>query len=201
MGMKRAVPGIPDKAFERGNVPMTKEEVRSLALAKLRLCRGDVLYDIGAGTGSVTVEAALLGARVYAVERRPEALELLRRNLAKFGVVASSAVPGDGEARVVEGTAPEALRNLEAPHRVFIGGSGGRMEEIIDAITEKLLPEGRVVITAITLETLQRACAALEKANFEQEVVLASFARAEKVREGVTMMKAMNPVFIITGWR
>ncbi|WP_457555815.1 precorrin-6Y C5,15-methyltransferase (decarboxylating) subunit CbiT [Candidatus Pyrohabitans sp.] len=199
--MKRAVPGIPDDAFERGGVPMTKQEVRAVALAKLGLCRGEVLYDVGAGTGSVSVEAALLGARVYAVERQEKAIALLRRNLARFGIAESSSTPGEGEVRIVEGEAPGALHSLKPPHRVFIGGSGGRVEEIVEAVTKKLHPEGRVVITAITLETLHRARAALEAAKFEQEVVLMSVARAEKVREGVSMMRSMNPVFIITGWR
>ncbi len=198
--MKRAVPGIPDDAFERGSVPMTKQEVRAVALAKLGLRRGEVLYDIGSGTGSVAVEAALLGARVYAVERRGEAVELLRRNLKKFGIAESGAKPAGGEVRVVEGEAPEALHSLEAPHRVFIGGSGGRVEEIVRAVAEKLRENGRMVLTAITLETLDRARKALEREGFGHESVLLSVARAERAR-GVTMMRALNPVFIVTGWK
>ena len=199
--MKRAVPGIPDEEFVRDGVPMTKQEVRSIALAKLSLCHGDVLYDIGSGTGSIAVEAALLGARVYAIERRREAVGVLRKNLAKFGIGESRKVPGEGEVCVVEGEAPEALRGLKAPNRVFIGGSGGRMREIIEALAGRLRRDGRVVITAITLETLHSACSALDEVGFEYEVVLVSVARAERVGEKVTMMKAMNPVFVITAWR
>ncbi len=179
------LPGIQDERFERAGVPMTKREVRMVALCMLAPERGQVAYDIGAGTGSVSVELALLGARVYAVDKRREALELVRRNLQRFGA----------EAELVHGEAPEALLNLPPPERVFIGGSGGRLEEIVEHLSDAM-EEGRVVTTAVTLDTVERARGAFEECGFSTEVVLASFARVVQGR-----MKALNPVFLISASR
>ncbi len=180
------LPGIKDEEFERARVPMTKREVRMVALCMLAPERGQVAYDIGAGTGSVSVELALMGARVYAVEKRREAAELVRRNLRRFGV----------RGEVVLGEAPEALESLPEPQRVFIGGSGGRMEEIAAHLAERLGDGGRVVATAVTLSTLESALRAFEREGFATEVVLASFARVER-----GMMRALNPVFVLSAER
>jgi len=120
-------PGIPDHFFIRGDVPMTKEEVRAAALSKMRLSEDSIVFDIGAGTGSIAIECSLIcrKGRVYAVERDKEAIELINSNLKKFGV---------SNAFVVEGNAPLVLESLPYPDRVFIGGSGGNMEEIINWI-------------------------------------------------------------------
>ena len=128
-------PGVPDEAFVRGKVPMTKEEIRCVALSKLRLGETSVVYDIGAGTGSVAVEAARMAFRghVYAVERNPEGLKLIRENQEALRAAGLT---------VVSGEAPEALEGLPAPDQVFIGGSGGRLSEILAAVLRKIRASG-----------------------------------------------------------
>lgn len=158
--------GLPDGAFLRGDVPMTKEEVRALALSKLRLEAHHVVWDVGAGTGSVSVECALScpAGRVYAVEKKEEALALLAENRARFHAA---------NLEVVAGTAPEALEALPAPDRVFLGGTSGSLEDILNVIFRKN-PAARVVCTAVTLETVGEAArcfAGLEGADMVQVAV------------------------------
>ncbi len=136
--------GVPDDLFVRGKVPMTKEEVRVVCLAKLRLPAGGVFWDVGAGTGSMAVEAAILGrGQVYAVERDPEGLDLIRANLDRFGL---------DNVHVVAGEAPDVLADLPDPDRVLVGGSGGHLTEILQEVNRRLKPEGVVVVPAITVE-------------------------------------------------
>ena len=143
-------PGLPDKLFVQGAAAMSQEEVRALTLCKARLKRGMVVYEIGAGTGSWTVEAARLVApgAVWAVEKNPAAAALVRANLQKFGVA---------NARLVEGDAPEACRGWPPADCILIGGSGGRLREVLGAAGGWLRPGGRVVITAVTPETFSGA--------------------------------------------
>lgn len=183
-------PGLPDSDFLRGKVPMTKEETRTLAVSKLRLERTDIVWDVGAGTGSVSVECALMlpEGSVYAVERNPEGVELIERNRNQFGLT---------NLHVAEGHAPEALLELPAPDRVFVGGSGGALEEIIAVALEKN-PEVRVVISAITLETLQRSISIMERWQFQEtEIVQVGISRSHSVG-GYHMMKAENPIYLIS---
>ncbi|GHV77004.1 bifunctional cobalt-precorrin-7 (C(5))-methyltransferase/cobalt-precorrin-6B (C(15))-methyltransferase [Spirochaetia bacterium] len=178
--------GLPDTAFDRSDgIPMTKSEVRALSLAKLALKPGDICYDIGAGTGSVTVEMALAAyrGRVYAIERQPDALPLIRENLRRFHL---------GNVTVIEGEAPEALEELPPPDAVFIGGSGGHIGEIISVIQAKN-PQVRMVITAITLETAAAVLAALPQAELTQ----LSAARA-KIAGKSHLLTAQNPVMVIS---
>ncbi len=181
--------GLPDEAFLRGNVPMTKEEVRALALSKLRLAERHVVWDVGAGTGSVSVECALScpAGRVFAVEKKEEALALLEENRERFHAANLS---------IVEGTAPEALKDLPAPDRVFIGGTSGELGEILDVIFDKN-PAARVVCTAVTLETVAEAArlfAHLEGADMVQ-------VSATRTRSAgrYHLMDAQNPVWIFSG--
>ena len=134
--------GISDEAFTRGKVPMTKMEVRTVSVAKLELTENSVLYDVGAGTGSVSVECAGLSdsVKVYAIEKNPEAVELLHENCKKFALT---------NVKIIAGTAPEALEDLPAPTHVCIGGSGGQMEEVI-ALCLKKNPKTRFVVNLIT---------------------------------------------------
>lgn len=183
-------PGLSDDAFHRGKVPMTKEEVRALVISKLRLCSRDVLWDVGAGTGSVSVEAALCltEGTVWAVERRAEACELIHRNREQFQL---------SNLHLVEGEAPQVLHGLCAPDSVFIGGSSGALRDIVGAALEKN-PAVRIVCSAITLETLQEALGAIRHFGFQDtEVVQLSVTRSASVGP-YHMMRAENPVYLIS---
>lgn len=186
----RAVPGLSDDTFLRGNVPMTKEEVRCVCISKLRICRSSVVYDVGAGTGSISVEAALRAAagHVYAVERNKEAAELIRENSRRWGT---------DNLTLTEAEAPEGLKGLPAPDCVFIGGSGGLLKEILGTVIQKN-PKVRVVISAITLETLVEAveiCKSVRKT--EEEILQLTVAKARPTGK-YHMMTGQNPVYIIS---
>ncbi|MCL2337136.1 MAG: precorrin-6Y C5,15-methyltransferase (decarboxylating) subunit CbiT [Firmicutes bacterium] len=183
-----ATPGIPDELFSRGKIPMTKEEIRVVTLAKARLAPEQIIWDIGAGTGSLSIEAARLtkDGVVYAVERNPAGLELIRENKRRFA--ADNLI-------LVAGEAPAALAELPAPHRVFIGGSGGQLEEILNYVTNRITPDGRIVINAVTLETAARFAA--PPAGWQCEIVQLQTARAVPTGR-VHLWRALNPVCVIT---
>ena len=187
--------GLPDEAFLRGAgevgvVPMTKSEVRAIALSKLRLTERAVCCDIGAGTGSVAIEMALQAKRghVYAVERRIDAVELLKKNQAAFHVE---------NLTVVSGTAPEACRDLPAPTHAFIGGSAGNLRDIVSMLLAKN-PHVRIVATAISLESVAELTACMKDFAFtEAEAVSVQIARGKKA--GLyNLMTGQNPVYIFT---
>ncbi|MDO4890127.1 MAG: precorrin-6y C5,15-methyltransferase (decarboxylating) subunit CbiE [Coriobacteriaceae bacterium] len=183
-------PALPDAAFERGAVPMTKEEVRALAIAKLRIAAGHTVWDIGAGTGSVSVEAARAAyrGRVFAVERNPEALRLIHANRDKHG--AANLFP-------VEGEAPAALADLPVPDRAFIGGSAGNLDAIVDAVLEANAA-ARICISAVTLETLSAATACLrERGIADADIVQVQVSRV-RAAGSYHLMQAENPVYLIT---
>ena len=187
----RRTPGLPDEAFLRGKVPMTKQEIRSAILTKLAVTPQDICWDVGAGTGSVAVEAALLcpQGQVYAVECQPEAFALLEQNKAKFGA---------GNLHPVLGMAPQALEELPPPQAVFIGGSKGNLQAILQAALAKN-PRVRVVMNAIALETLGQAAALLGQLGFERtEIVQVAVSRAKQAGP-YHMMMGQNPVFILRG--
>ncbi|MDR0862788.1 MAG: precorrin-6y C5,15-methyltransferase (decarboxylating) subunit CbiE [Oscillospiraceae bacterium] len=185
-------PDMPlrDADFARGDAPMTKEEVRWLAAAKLRISRGDTVLDIGAGTGSCSMEFARRACRgrVIAVERDAEALRLLAENREKTGAY---------NVEIVAANAPDGLDELPTPDRVFVGGSGGRLRDILAPLFARN-PKLRVVVTAITLETLHEAVTTLEDLGLTVEVTQVSAARTRQVG-GYRMLTGMNPVFIISG--
>ncbi len=186
--------GLPDDGLE-SHPPgvMTKEEVRAVALFKLRLRPDAVVWDVGAGSGSLSLEAALVAraGHVYAVERRPEALAALRRNLARFP---------RPNLTVVEGEAPEALEGLPAPDAVFVGGSGGRLAEILACAARRLRPGGRIVADLATLENLERARAALACLGLRWQVTAVQVSRSRELG-GLTGFEALNPVFVVAAWR
>ena len=188
--IRAAAPGIPDGDFVRGSVPMTKQDVRSSALGRLGVRPGDVCWDVGAGTGSVTIEMALLsrGGRTFAVETNPDGIELIRTNKERFGAWNIS---------VVEGIAPDALKDLPSPDAVFIGGTKGQMGPILDVVKEKN-PDARVVITAIAVETLGEAIKELADRGWSVDVAEIQSSYGRKVAR-LNMMMANNPIFIITG--
>ena len=187
--------GFPDTAFTRGGdaegvVPMTKSEVRACVLSKLQPSRYDVCWDIGAGTGSVSIELALNApsGTIYAIEKKEKALELLKENIVKFGAVNCVAVAG---------TAPEALEDLPAPDKVFVGGSSGNMDEIISLILRKN-PAARITAAAVSLETIGELSELIKKYDFEdREVVCLSVARAREIGK-YNLMMGQNPIYIFT---
>ena len=178
-----------DEWFIRGEIPMTKSEVRAVSVSKLELCRDNIVYDIGAGTGSVSVEAALKvpDGHVYAFEQKEEGCALIRANAEKAGVKNLTVVPGK---------APESLYGYPAPDRVFLGGSSGNMEEILDLVTE-LNPAVQIVINVIALESLSQAMEWFRKKGWEPEVVCMQVSRAAK-RGPYHMMQAQNPIYMLT---
>lgn len=188
--LPRRAPGLPDEAFERGDVPMTKQEVRAAVLAKLAVRPEDILWDVGAGTGSVSVELALAAprGRVYAVECRPEGCALIKANREKFRT---------RNLVLVEGLAPDALSDLPAPDAVFIGGSKGSLAAIVDAALDKN-PDARICVSAIALETLSAAVAALTAKGRTVQVSQIAVSRARAVG-GLHLMMAQNPIYLITG--
>lgn len=182
--------GIPDELFIRADVPMTKQEVRAVALAKLRLAATDTVWDVGAGTGSVSIEAALVtrAGSVWAVERNATGVRLIRENADAFGC---------GNVHAVPGVAPEALAKLPIPDAVFVGGSAGKLPSIVEAALEKN-SQVRLCVPCVTVETLTEACALLSGSRFKGfEACQVSAARAEAVGSH-HLMKAQNPVFLVS---
>jgi len=185
-----AVHGLDDSLFLRGKAPMTKQEIRCLSISKLSPGRSDVIYDVGAGTGSCSVELALQApyGEVYAFEQKTDALELLKQNRERFGCSNLIIVPGE---------ASEHLEQYPAPDAVFIGGSSGNLHKILNLIYARS-PRCRIVLNAVTLETLAQAVEYYrEHANYTIDVVSIS-AAANKQMGRYNLMMARNPVFIIT---
>ena len=192
----RTTHGLPDEAFIRGKAPMTKTEVRTVSLAKLCLEEDSVCYDIGAGTGSVSVEMALRAdqGEVYAIEKKEDALELLKENKKKFAL---------DHMQIIPGTAPEAMEGLPVPTHAFIGGSSGNMKDIVELLQKKN-PQVRIVINCITLETVGEALSCIKEMQTEQsewtwetEFVQLGVARSREIGR-YHMMMGENPIYIIT---
>lgn len=180
-----------DEWFVRGKIPMTKEEVRVVSLAKLEIAPDSVIYDIGAGTGSVTVEAICMApqGQIYAFEQKKEGCELIRENLNRVKIPAERAV-------VVEGRAPECLSGYPVPDRVFIGGSGGNISEILDLLFEKN-PSVRIVINVIALESLSQVTDYCARRGLIPDVTCIQASRAKQLG-AYHLMQGMNPVYVIT---
>ena len=180
--------GISDELFIRGGAPMTKEEIRSLSIVKLKLESDSVLFDVGAGTGSVAVESALVipGGKVYAVEKEKEAADLIRQNKKKFKVQ---------NLEVIEGHAPEILEDLPAPTHVFIGGSSGDLKEIMEACLKKN-PKVRFAINAITLETVSEMTRCLGELDVEEDEIISVNISKSKKAGRYHLMTAHNPIYI-----
>ncbi len=185
--------GLPEEALDHERGLITKTEVRAVVLAKLELHPGLVLWDVGAGCGSVGLEASLLvpGGRIIAVEQNEARAAQIRANGKKFGVE---------NLEVVCGQAPGCLAGLPDPQRVFIGGGGKDLPAILQAVLGRLNRVGRVVVTAALLETLDAARQVLSAAGWRQEVVQLQVSRSQPLGEGV-FMQALNPVWIVTGFQ
>lgn len=181
--------GLPDGAFRRSSSPMTKSEVRSVILSKLQLTGKAVFYDIGAGTGSIAVEAARMipDGKVYAIEKNSDAISTILYNGAALHADNMYAVPG---------MAPEILEALPSPTHVFIGGSSGKIQEILQAVLQKN-PFVKIAASAITLETLSALLGAQKELSLpEPEIIQIQVTHTKKAGSS-HMMQAQNPVFIV----
>lgn len=182
--------GLPDDSFLHQAGLITKMEVRAVVLANLQLHPGLVLWDIGSGSGSVAIEAARLTKlqQVVAVEKDPERLQQLQKNIQQLGC---------GDLMAIHGAAPVVLRELADPDRVFIGGSGGELPAILDQVTLRLRPQGRVVQTLVTLETLTEVLAFWRRHGWDCSVTELQVNRSVPIGD-MLRLEALNPVFIVS---
>ena len=182
--------GIPDEEFVSIKKLITKEEVRVITLAKLKLRHDMCLWDIGAGSGSICIEAdhLLPNGRIFAIERNEECRQFIKENLQKFNT---------RNVTLIEGDAPVCLEELPDPERVFIGGSGGFLWDILGAVDMRLATGGRVVMNAITLDTLTAANEFFANAGYQVEVVTVNIAKT-RPHSNYKMFEAYDPVYVVT---
>ncbi|NND85968.1 MAG: precorrin-6Y C5,15-methyltransferase (decarboxylating) subunit CbiT [Nitrosopumilus sp.] len=189
-------PGIPDELFERTeNVPITKEEVRTIQISKARLKPSQIVYDIGCGSGSISIEAALQiesSGKVLAIDYDENAIDLTTKNMKKFGVSNITTILGNAKEKILE------FENADA---IFIGGTGGDTRKIVELSETKLKPGGRIVIGIILIETLYSVLQILDNLQFESiDITQVTISKSRKTTTG-TMMLARNPVTIISATR
>lgn len=189
--------GLPDDAFEqrrplRGQI--TKREVRAVSLYSLGLRADSTVWDIGAGTGSVAIEAGLIAhlGRVFAVEKDEDSIGLLQNNVQRHGC---------GNVEVVVGEAPAALKDLPEPDSVFIGGSGGRLREILLEVTRRLQPGGHLVANLAAMERSQEVYHSLKEMGWAVEMVMVCAARGKDMPDGTVRLESLNPVFVVAARR
>ena len=187
--------GIADEEFFRQDVPMTKQEIRILSLVKAQIAPDAVVYDIGAGTGSISIEAARLApqGQVYAIERSSEGIGLIRANAANFAVK---------NVTVIQAEAPEGLADLPEADAILIGGSGGNLQEILTEVTPKLKASGRLVLNCITVQTLMQCIEFMREHSdtYIYEAIQVQVTRLQQVGT-YDMAKANNPIYIVTCWK
>lgn len=186
-------PGIPDNLFERTDkVPITKEEVRTIQISKARLRPGYTVYDIGCGSGSISIEAAIQienSGKVIAIDYDLNAINLTKTNIAKFSLSNVSVIFGDAKENLIE---------LPPADAIFVGGTGGDTEDIVKHCHSKLISGGRIVIGVILVETLYSVLQVLNKMAFSEiDITQVTIAKSRKTSHG-TMMLARNPVTIIS---
>ncbi len=186
-------PGIPDELFERTEkVPITKEEVRVIQISKARLRPGQLVYDVGCGSGSISVEAAIQvesSGKVLAIDYDENAIELTKKNIEKFGLT---------NILLIHGNAKEKIAELEPADAIFVGGTGKDTAEIVELCQDKLKAGGRIVIGTILIETLYTILQILDKLQFDSvDITQVTISKSRKTSTG-TMMLARNPVTIIS---
>lgn len=186
-------PGIPDDFFERAEkVPITKEEVRTIQLSKARLRKGQTVFDIGCGSGSISIEAAIQiekSGKVIAIDYDSNAIELTKKNIEKFEI---------SNVSIIFGNAKEKIPELEMADVIFIGGTGGDTKDIVELCQDKLKSGGRIVIGIILIETLYSVLEILDKLHFDSvDITQVTISKSKKTTKG-TMMLARNPVTIIS---
>ena len=185
-------PGIANEEFIRDKVPMTKEEIRILTMCKAKIRPDNIIWDIGAGTGSLSIEAALLAPQgeVYAIEKKDLAVDLLHQNIAKFKL--------EDKVKVIATEAPKGLDELPNCDVVFIGGSGKHMFEILDIIDSKLNEGGRIIVNAVTIQTISEITTYMkQKENYTYESIQVQVNRLRQIGS-YDMFNAQNPVYIVT---
>jgi len=186
-------PGLPDSAFYRGKAPMTKSEVRAVTISKLRLKPDAKVIDVGAGSGSITVEAALVAhqGHVWGIERKDDAYEVFNENIRRFELSNITAIKGLAPADIPD----------ETFDGMIVGGSGGQMEAIVGTAEKQLVSGGRLVINIITIENLGKAVEAIKAGEFDElDVIQMQVSRGRAVGT-VTLMEALNPIYIISATR
>ena len=186
------LPGIADEEFIRDKVPMTKEEIRILTMCKEKIRPDNIIWDIGAGTGSLSIEAALLAPQgeVYAIEKKDLAVDLLHQNIAKFKL--------EDKVKVIATEAPKGLDELPNCDVVFIGGSGKHMFEILDIIDSKLNEGGRIIVNAVTIQTISEITTYMkQKESYTYEAIQVQVNRLRQIGS-YDMFNAQNPVYIVT---
>ena len=189
--------GLPDDAFEQRRPlqgQITKREVRAVSLYSLGLRPGSVVWDIGAGTGSISVEASIIAREgtVYAVERDEESLPLLQRNVEQWG---------SKNVHIIAGEAPDALVELPDPDAVFVGGSGGSLAEILDVAIKRLRAGGRIVVNLAALERTNEVYQRFKSSGFVADMVMVNSSRGKDMPDGTVRLEALNPVFVVTARR
>lgn len=179
---------IKDEEFIRGNTPMTKEEIRILTISKMELESSHRVLDVGAGTGSISIQASQFAKEVLAIEKDPEALEVLAKNKERFKA---------NNLQIVEGEALEVKDQITGQFdTVFIGGSGGNMEKILHHYTNKLKENGKIVLTFITIENLYKAYSTLTEMGYD---MACTQIQVSQTKGKLLMLLAQNPVFILWG--
>lgn len=179
---------IKDEQFIRGKIPMSKFETRILTVALLEIEQGDKFLDIGGGTGSISIEASLQGAKTYVIEKEDEGIRLIKENAKKFNI---------DDMEIINSFAPEGMDRVPEFNKCFIGGSGRKLEEIMDVVTERLTDGGIVVANFITLSNLSLFQNLLKQYVYTE--VETRLVQSSQVDEKTGLLKAQNPVFIVKG--
>ena len=192
-GLKGLHLGLPDNYYHHQQGLITKSEIRAITLSKLRLLKDHVLWDLGAGSGSISIEASLLvpSGKVFAIEKSPERIEQIEINKSRFGVK---------NLEILHAVLPEGLEGLPRPDRIFIGGGGRDLENIINAAVTFLKPDGLVVVNTVLMQNIQTATEALRALDFKTSKVQVQISRSQHMPWG-DRLEAQNPVWIVTGMR
>lgn len=179
---------IKDEEFIRGSIPMSKFETRILTIGLLEIEQGDIFLDIGGGTGSISIEASLQGAKTYVIEKEEEGINLIKSNAEKFKI---------DDIEVINDFAPAGMENIKSFNKCFIGGSGRNLDNIVESVTEKLLSGGILVANFITLKNLALFQNLLKQ--YEYSEVETRLIQASQVDKKTGMLKGQNPIFMIKG--
>jgi precorrin-6Y C5,15-methyltransferase (decarboxylating) len=185
--------GMPESYYHHQQGLITKSEIRAITLSKLRLLKDHVLWDLGAGSGSISIEASLLVplGKVIAIEKKPERVQQIEINKSRFGTQ---------NLEIVQAVLPEGLEGLSRPDRIFIGGGGRDLEDIINAAAAYLKPDGLIVVNTVLMQNLHTAAEALRALDFKTSEIQVQVSRSREMPWG-DRFEAQNPVWIITGMR